>query len=162
MLSTSLVSELLSKIEVYANEHHNGNFSIIKSKTKWHSCYGILEEKEDVSYIHSSESFENALYKLLDDPIDSSGIRDSEHDFDYHSFQDVYAIKINDKHWLPDYNNPEECIRVFSTEKKAIKEVEYIKKSPKYADFDFKVVKVEEETLIHMEKGINRQTIREL
>lgn len=156
------MSNLLSKVEDYANEHHEGDFSVIKTKGKWHACFGIIEDKEDVLHIHYSETFEGVLQELIDDPIDSSGIRDSEYDFDYRSFQDVYAIKINDKRWLPDFSSPKERIGVFSTEKKAIKEVEYIKKRPKYVDFDFKVVKVEEEIFIHMKKGIHRQTIREL
>jgi hypothetical protein len=75
----------------------------------------------------------------------------------------VFAIKINGTHWLLDVLHPKkDRIDVFSTEKNAIKQVEYLKKHSQFTNIDLQVVKVEEEILIHMKKGIHRQTIREL
>ncbi|MEK5445186.1 MULTISPECIES: hypothetical protein [Bacillaceae] len=157
------MSALLSKVEEFANEHYAGHFTVIKTNKNWHACFGVLDEKEEIKYIHSGKSFEDVLQKLLNEPLDSSGVRVGEDNFDFHGFEDVYAIKINDKHWFPDYYHPEkEHVLVFTTEKKAFKEVELIKKRPKYSELDLKVVRVEEETLIHFKKGIHRQTIREL
>lgn len=156
-------SSLLSKVESYANKHFNGELTIIKRNNGWHACFGTIEAEKQIVNMHLGNSIEDVLQSLLDDPIDAFGITEEDYPFDIHSFEEVYAIKINDKHWLPDYIHPErEHIHVFSTEKKALREADYLKKMPQYANFDFKVVKVEEETFIHSKKRIHKQTIREL
>ncbi len=134
--------DLLSQVENYANKYHEGDYSLLKTKENLYACFGLLENKEDIKYIHTGVTLEEVLQKLINDPINYLGEKDNEDNFDLHSFEEVYAIKLNDKSWLPDDAYSEKGhLKVFSTEKKAIKEVEYFKKIAKYAHIDFKVIK---------------------
>jgi len=73
----------------------------------------------------------------------------------------MYAIKINNEHWFSDHYRDNRVL-LFTTEKKALKEIEFIKKDPKWFTIDLKVVEVEVETNIDFEKCISTQTVREL
>lgn len=79
----------------------------------------------------------------------------------------MFAIKVNDKHWLPDYHSSSKSdnfdyVLTFTTEKKALKEKESILKMPSYAGLKLEVIEVEEELDIDIENGICKQSIREL
>jgi hypothetical protein len=59
------LSSLLSNLEFYANEHHEGKFSLIKTHGKWHACFGVLEDADEILYIHSSDTFEGVIQNCL-------------------------------------------------------------------------------------------------
>lgn len=157
---------LLSEIKEYADTHYDGMFTILKYRNTWCVCYGIFEDSPILANMHSGETLEDALQKLLEDPIDATGMNYSEHPYDFHGFEDLYAIKINKKHWLPNHHKNEhvqgENIQTFTTEKKALNEIKYLQKHEQFSNLDLKVMKVEVETFIHLKQGIHKQTIREL
>ncbi|MCM3165117.1 hypothetical protein [Metabacillus litoralis] len=77
----------------------------------------------------------------------------------------MYAIKINDKHLLLDifrFGEDTDQVLTFSTEKKAVTELEFIKKQPKWENINLKVIEVEEQVTIDPEKGIYEQKIIEI
>lgn len=169
---TSL-SDLLSKVEAYANEHYDGHFTLMKFTSGWKACYGTIEDREKIAYMCSGKTKEEVLQNLLDDPIDVYQIAEIGEDEFFICFEQtrtVYAIKItdnkiNDKYWLRDVsmNHHDDWVHVFSTEKKAQKELDYVKKhSKKLSSLDLKVVEVEEELFVDSRKGIHKQIIKEL
>ncbi len=72
----------------------------------------------------------------------------------------MFAIKVNNKDFMPDYYNNNDMVLTFTTEKKAAKEMERIKKYRSQLKLD--VVEVEEELIFDSENGTVKQTIREL
>lgn len=70
----------------------------------------------------------------------------------------MFAIKVNDKGFMPDYYRNNDQVLTFTTEKKAAKEVERIKKRHPHLQLD--IVEVEEEVIIDFEKLEVKQNIK--
>jgi hypothetical protein len=64
----------------------------------------------------------------------------------------MYVVKVNDKHFLTNRHLDSERIMTFSTEKKALKQLEHFKKISEYSNFDFKVLKWKKRYLFILKK----------
>lgn len=69
----------------------------------------------------------------------------------------MYAIEVNNKKWLLDPLHAKNRIQTFSTEKKALREMKWLKQD--HPDINFELFEVEEELYLDMEKGISKQTV---
>lgn len=79
------------------------------------------------------------------------------------TWSNKYAIKINDKEWMPEFRhgeNTHNLMLTVTTEKKAQKEIDFIKKF--HPHLDLMAVEVEEEIHIDSKNNIVKQTIHEL
>ena len=65
-----MLTDLLTKVTAYANEHYDGHFTVMKFTTNWRVCYGTIESRDEIGFMRSGKTLEEALQNLLDDPID--------------------------------------------------------------------------------------------
>lgn len=73
----------------------------------------------------------------------------------------MFAIKVNKKHWMINYFQPDsKDVLTLNTEKQANKEIEFIKRVTHFTDLE--VVAVEELYSIDLETGGSIQTITEI
>jgi len=62
-------NELLNNVVDYANENFNGHFTLMKFTSNWRACYGTVEERDQISQMVEGKTKDEALQKLIDNPI---------------------------------------------------------------------------------------------
>ena len=66
-----MLNELIEKVTEYANENHDGHYTIMKFTTNYRACFGTVHEWLDIQSMREGNTLEEALERLLADPIDS-------------------------------------------------------------------------------------------
>lgn len=64
----------LHRVIEHANQYFDGHFTIMKFTTNWRACFGTIEETDQIYFMVSGTTFENALENLLENPVDSAKI----------------------------------------------------------------------------------------